>query len=192
MDAATPGSTPGMGNVCLPADGNIGSGDVLGIPPKKKKKKPVLNFQEWIDENREASVDECLKLLEKFDASAMKVLLGDATASSLKQDMAKIKALLWMYDFQTDDEKHSERTKQLNGVGFNGVDGEILTSFAKQVIDRNFLSPKQMEILRKKMPKYAGQMAAIANHIESGGRKNPAIDDSIRKWIISNQHKYSS
>lgn len=43
-----------------------------------------------------------------------------------------------------------------NGIGFVHVDSEIITSFAKQFEERGSLSEKQLEILYKKMPKYAG------------------------------------
>jgi hypothetical protein len=46
-------------------------------------------------------------------------------------------------------------------MGFNGVDAEILTSFAVQIKRFNRLSPKQIEIARKKMGKYARQLQRI-------------------------------
>lgn len=84
-----------------------------------------------------------------------------------------IRGLLAIYARQTADEKSSEHTKHDNEVGFNGLDAPILSSFAKQVIQwnnteprfRRFnspLSPKQMPLLRRKMAKYAGQLAKIA------------------------------
>lgn len=73
-------------------------------------------------------------------------------------DRAVIRALLVIYNYQTDSEKASGETKFDNGIGFNGVDAYILTSFAQQVNSRGFLSPKQMNIARKKMLKYSGQI----------------------------------
>lgn len=93
-------------------------------------------------------------------------------------DRWMLKALLTIYEYQTSSEQASEMTSQHNGVGFTGIDGGILSSFAKQLIRRGvpalleakeevtatrFLSPKQIPILRKKMPKYAKQLVQIAD-----------------------------
>jgi hypothetical protein len=72
-------------------------------------------------------------------------------------------ALLKIFEFQTAEEKIVEHTHDHNGVGFTGIDGEILTSFAKQLKTRNFLSPKQMALLYKKMPKYWKQIVSISD-----------------------------
>jgi hypothetical protein len=62
-------------------------------------------------------------------------------------------------------------TKHHNGVGFNGRDAAILSSFAKQIMSWEAtsnprypqpLSPKQFDLARRMMPKYAGQLARIA------------------------------
>jgi hypothetical protein len=72
-------------------------------------------------------------------------------------------ALLRIFDYQTRDEKITESTNCNNNVGFTGCDAEILTSFAKQLIRKNFLSPKQMILVFKKMPKYHGQIIDISD-----------------------------
>lgn len=73
-------------------------------------------------------------------------------------EKACLKALLLIYKNQTLDEQKSESTKYTNGVGFSGLDAELLSSFAKQVEQRGFLTPKQLVYCFKKMPKYAGQV----------------------------------
>jgi hypothetical protein len=67
-------------------------------------------------------------------------------------------SLIRVYDWQTEDEKNSEMTSHLNKIGFSGVDAEILTSYSKQFLNRKSLSPKQLELAHKKMPKYAAQL----------------------------------
>jgi len=62
---------------------------------------------------------------------------------------------------QTNDERTSEHTKYDNGIGFSGVDGEILSSFSKQVIGGRTLSPKQMAIVMKKMHRYWKQIMTM-------------------------------
>ncbi len=67
-----------------------------------------------------------------------------------------------IYAAQTADEQEAEMTSEHNGVGFTGVDAEILSSFAKQHEERGFLTPRQMLTLFKMMPKYAGQLEKIS------------------------------
>ena len=75
-----------------------------------------------------------------------------------KSDKAVMAALLRVYGWQTEDEKRIGETREHNGRGFNGTDAEILSSFAKQLISRQFLSPKQIALTRKKIKKYAKQI----------------------------------
>lgn len=73
-----------------------------------------------------------------------------------------VRGMLRIFEYQTEDEKRTESTRDHNGVGFTGVDGEILSSFAKQVMAGRTMSPKQMNLIFKKMPKYAKQLEGIA------------------------------
>lgn len=92
------------------------------------------------------------------------------TKEEIREKMATdgrwlIRGLLAIYDRQTADEKSMGATVEDNGIGFNGVDAEILTSIAMNYKTRNFISPKQLAIVQKKMVKYAGQLAKIANGV---------------------------
>ncbi len=69
-----------------------------------------------------------------------------------------VRGLLAVYKYQTEAEKETGSVSVLNGVGFAGVDGEFLSSLAKQYQQRGSLSAKQMTFLYKKMPKYATQL----------------------------------
>lgn len=73
-----------------------------------------------------------------------------------------MRGVVAIFEKQTYDEQQTESTKEHNGVGFNGVDAEILSSFAKQIKAGRTLSVKQTAIAQKKMPKYAGQLLSIA------------------------------
>ena len=88
---------------------------------------------------------------------------NDIKSLLIRNDKAVKKALLIIYNYQTDSEKSNEETIEQNGVGFSGADALILTSFANQLKYKD-LSEKQMIILRKKMIKYAGQ---ILNYMET-------------------------
>lgn len=72
-----------------------------------------------------------------------------------------VKALVKIYERQTIDEQNSQATKENNGVGFNGLDANILSSFAEQVNKGRNLSVKQMTIVYKKMPRYWKQVASL-------------------------------
>ena len=54
-----------------------------------------------------------------------------------------VKALVKIYERQTIDEQNSQTTKENNGIGFNGLDANILSSFAEQVNKGRNLSVKQ-------------------------------------------------
>lgn len=72
-----------------------------------------------------------------------------------------IKALVKVYTLQTEDEKAAGATHKLNGVGFSGLDSRILSSFAVQVNSGRNLSPKQMAILFRRMPRYWKQIMSF-------------------------------
>lgn len=78
------------------------------------------------------------------------------------RDIAVAKGVLAIYAYQTAVEQSAEATCQDNGVGFNGADAPILSSFAKQLQKGRTLSAKQIAIARKRMTKYAGQLLKIA------------------------------
>jgi hypothetical protein len=81
-----------------------------------------------------------------------------------------IRGILAIYARQTADEKSAEETVENNGIGFSGFDAQILSSYATQILEweagrstyRNPLSRPQIEAARRKMAKYAGQLARIS------------------------------
>lgn len=90
------------------------------------------------------------------------------TKENMKEILAKYddqvcKAVVKIYEYQTADEQRAGETKENNGVGFNGADAQIMSSFAEFYKKRGYLSPKQLMIARKKIMKYAAQLAKIAN-----------------------------
>lgn len=74
-----------------------------------------------------------------------------------------VKGLLKIFENQTLDEQKSKNTKYHNGIGFNGNDGMILSSFALQFQKKRYLSDNQMFIVYKKMPKYWSQIVSISD-----------------------------
>lgn len=87
-------------------------------------------------------------------------------------DQAVIRGLLAIYNRQTADEKQSEDTKHVNGIGFNGCDARFGSNLAEQILEwenapvKKFpkpLSPGQIKAGRKMIYKYCGQLTRIAN-----------------------------
>lgn len=72
------------------------------------------------------------------------------------------RAILALYKFQTEDEQSAGETVHENEMGFNGIDAPILSSFAQQLLNGHYLSPKQLTIAKKRLGKYAGQLLSIA------------------------------
>lgn len=90
------------------------------------------------------------------------------------------KAILKLYKYQTEHEQQTKDTTVLNGVGFNTIDANFLSSLAELILDRKHapvaekdkyvvrrhLSYKQRLLARKKVTKYAGQLVNM--YIDSG------------------------
>ena len=76
----------------------------------------------------------------------------------LTNDRAVYRALLLLYSFQTQEEKYLEKTKTVNGKGFNKLDTERLSSFARQILSDKHLTQKQFYVARYKLVKYSNQI----------------------------------
>ena len=76
------------------------------------------------------------------------------------------RALLLVYSKQTVSEQNLGKTLEYNCEGFTTLDAKILTGIAIFYKDHNFLTPKQDQIVKRLMPKYAGQI--LASSIERG------------------------
>jgi len=108
-----------------------------------------------------------------------------------------LRGLVRIYENQTADEQASEHTSHDNGVGFTGIDGNFMTSLAKQYQQRGSLSPKQMVFVFKKMPKYAGQLVSISDETKlkamvealPEGEEAPKVYTSNRQYL---REKYGS
>ena len=107
-------------------------------------------------------VGQTQNLVQKITSKSQLVSMLKTQLATRPQQA--IKGLMRIYANQTESEQSSGIVISNNGIGFVHVDSEILTSFAKQFEERGNLSEKQLAILYKKMPKYAGQLihAAIA------------------------------
>lgn len=114
-------------------------------------------------------------------------------------DQWLIRGLVAIFNKQEADEQVARQTKKANGVGFTGVDAFILSEFAVQVIDwqegrgkyRHALSLRQLALARKKMLKYAGQLARIANEKQEADERakwDAAADEACGGGIGQEVH----
>lgn len=75
------------------------------------------------------------------------------------------RGLMAIYTRQTEDEKASALTKHDNGVGFNGPDSNRMSRYAKNYLKYGMLYAEERKDCRKRMIKYCGQLAKIANKL---------------------------
>lgn len=106
-------------------------------------------------------MEKKLKKSEAIDKNGKVWTKADVQNLLRINDTAVIRGMLRIYTKQTFDEKQIEETTDFNGVGFNGLDGKIMSSFSSFYNKNKYLSPKQMKIARNKMKKYAGQLIQI-------------------------------
>ena len=95
---------------------------------------------------------------KKAELETWKSILSNQISDTPRSRAWCRKALLHIYANQELDEQLIADTTKRNGVGFTPADAPILTSLAKQMLERNWLSVKQWEILYKLLPKYARQL----------------------------------
>jgi hypothetical protein len=108
-------------------------------------------------------------------------------AKLLTDDNWLVRGLLAVFALQTEDERVAGNTTHQNGVGFNGVDAPFCTSLVEQFRTRGSLSPKQIAALRKIMPKYAGQLASLANRKAAAAPEAPT--DEVRAAAAEAAHE---
>lgn len=80
-----------------------------------------------------------------------------------ENDRAVARAVVAIYNAQTEQEKSSETTHKANGVGFNQADARRGTYYADYVNRTGRLTGRHLEIARKMMMKYWRQLADVAN-----------------------------
>lgn len=88
------------------------------------------------------------------------------------------RALLLVYENQTREEQASSNTIEFNGIGFSSLDAEILSGIATFYKKSGFVTPRQLTIVKRLMPKYAVQI--LNSSIERGLIKQV----SPRKYTI--------
>lgn len=80
-----------------------------------------------------------------------------------ERDDAVTRGMTVIHRFQTADERVTQTATEHNKVGWSKFDARIMSSLVVFYERRGYLSRKQMNIARRKMSKYAGQLAKVAN-----------------------------
>ena len=77
------------------------------------------------------------------------------------------RAILKLYERQTADEQQIERTKWMNGVGFNATDSRRLSRYAEWLNSGKKLSGEHVQIAQRMVAKYAGQILEMIEYKQS-------------------------
>lgn len=120
----------------------------------------------WRDKEKSEGFSNFDKVIDSLltEDKPKRIWTEDEIKALIKtNDKALCRAILRLYNEQTEDEKTTGDTKHSNGVGFNKFDAEILSSFAEFFKRTGFLTAKQMIVARKKMIKYSKQLTRLAN-----------------------------
>lgn len=83
------------------------------------------------------------------------------------------RALVVLYQRQTEDEQHATRTKHDNDRGFNQPDARRGSELARKAMQPVLFEPSEVLEARKLLMKYAGQLARIANAKEAAAKAKP-------------------
>lgn len=87
---------------------------------------------------------------------------SEIKAKIIMDDRWLYRAILAIYDQQTDREKNACDTIEDNGVGFNGCDGRRMSQLAEKLKKNNSLQQYEKDIARNRILKYSGQLLKIA------------------------------
>ena len=101
----------------------------------------------------------------EIEMTDQKVWTVEEIRELLKEsDKAVARAILAIYNRQTEDEQSIKETTEHNGIGYNGVDANFMSSLAQFYQTKGFLSAGQLKHGRKAIMKYAKQLTDIANN----------------------------
>jgi hypothetical protein len=73
------------------------------------------------------------------------------------------RAIVVLYERQTEDEKHESKTRHLNGVGFSGAHSRLGSYYARWILSGKSLGGKHLVRARAIVLRYCGQLCDIAN-----------------------------
>lgn len=94
---------------------------------------------------------------------AEKAVINTWKGKIAQNDSWALRAAVRMVELQTAEEVASRATLSSNGVGLGAFDADIITSIVQKHLAGNRLTRKQLDVLRRTMPKYAGQLYRLTN-----------------------------
>ena len=118
-------------------------------------------------EQVEHSYNKSVSIME----SKQQIVTKQYLSEKLEQDPVKLigRALVAIFNHQTEEEQQANTTTFKNGIGFTGYDGRIGALGAKYYLKHKTLEPWQIKIWTKpdkkgnaKITRYAGQLNRIA------------------------------
>ena len=80
-----------------------------------------------------------------------------------KYDKWVERAIVAVYNKQTESEKRVKGANRRNGVGFSKADADFLTDLAESYKEYGGLTDAQIKYGREAIMKYAGQLVMLAN-----------------------------
>lgn len=89
---------------------------------------------------------------------AERAVIAEWKGKIARHDNWALRAAIVIVEQQTAEEQASSSTLESNGVGLGSFDADIVTSIVKKHQAGLRLSRKQLDVLRRTMPKYAGQL----------------------------------
>jgi len=122
-----------------------------------------MSLKDAVKKAKKDKIEKQERASEKWTATKIRDLLA-------KSDVFVERALCVLLARQTDTEVQAETVNQHNNMGFTSTDAKFLTSLAKQIQRNEYtniagkrLSYRQRACARKRLMKYARQLARYAN-----------------------------
>lgn len=134
---------------------------------REERQTNLSESQELLErEEKQTSLSESQEKINKILKTEKVWTKEEILANIQTKENWACNALIAVFKNQTSDEQLGHYTKHTNSKGFTKFDAELLTSFAHQYISKNWLSKRQLEIVRKRIPRYWRQLLALANKEE--------------------------
>jgi hypothetical protein len=131
-------------------DNSINAKEVTWVPYKEMVNKPTVKFESSKSKFEADKIE--FQNNKDWSIEKIKILLNE-------NDFMVCECIAMIYkNNQTFDEQMTGRTRDLNGIGFNGVDSSFMSSLANFYIEKGFLSSKQIISGRKTLKKYIKQI----------------------------------
>ena len=110
-------------------------------------------------------------------------LLDQWTIPGQENGKAMFRALHSLYERQTVSEQATHESREQNGRGFTKFDAELLSDIAKKSEKYESLTPKQTQLVGRRIRKYHRQLVEIANEAEMrrsiAGTETPSTLDAV-------------